>query len=233
MFSLGFDTLIIDNLHYSDDELSKLFELFVPLDVVNFVFIHDFDFRSDNLTLSLNKFRSYAKHLSSISPRNVHVKVCANLPLIDDAVDNPALRRLRASNKHNSIFVSIPLFQESSDNHFAANLNKLLYRKNLFPIFTSYDNRLKTASGELDYKLLCVKNCAFAFDINYLLSSENSEIHNLLISKSIHFLPSISRDLGNYVGVIKYAEHLMSVIGKSNYYKLCSLINKTATHLGF
>ena len=30
-FSLGFDTLIVNNLFYSEDDLSELFELFVPL----------------------------------------------------------------------------------------------------------------------------------------------------------------------------------------------------------
>lgn len=233
MLSLGFDTLIIDNIHYSDRELYELFEFFTDLDVKNFVFIHDFDFRSDNLTLTLNKFKSYSEHLTKLSPRKSHIKVCANLPLIDDSVENSDLSRLKISKKDNSIFVSIPTFQDTSDNRFATNLNKLLYRRNLFPIFTSFEYQLKSAPSDFLNKLLSVKNCGFAFDINFLFAPQTSNLHATLLSSNIHILPSVSHDLANYVGILKSAEHLISVIGKSEYYKLCSLINHASTHIGF
>jgi hypothetical protein len=233
MISLGFDTMIIDNVHYSDSDLSALFDLLVPLDIKNFVFIHDFNFCVDNLSLTIDKFKSYSRHLSTISPRNTHIKVSANLPLIDNAVENPDLKRLRVSNKYNPIFVSIPIFQDFSDNRFATELNKLLYRKNLFPIFTSYEHQIKSSDSEFIYKLLQVKNCGFAIDINFLFDAKNLEFFKFLLEHNIHILPSISHSLGNYAGVLKSAEHLVSVIGKSEYYQLCSLINHTSRYIGF
>ena len=233
MLSLGFDTLIINNIHYSDSQLTELFEFFTALDITKFVFVHDFDFQSDNLTFTLDKFKSYSQHLSKLSPRRSRVKVCTNIPIIDNLSEYSDIRRLRVSNKNNSIFVSIPIFQNFSDNSFATNLNKLLYRLNLFPIFTSYDYVLKSSSSEFSRKLLSVKNCGFTFDLNFILDARNSDLHKSILSQNIHILPSISHDLGNYAGVLKSADHLMSVIGKTEYYKMCSLINHSSTHIGF
>ncbi|MBE6593177.1 MAG: hypothetical protein E7642_04190 [Ruminococcaceae bacterium] len=233
MFSFGFDTLIINNLHCSDDELTEIFNFFTALDITKFVFIHDFDFRLDNLTLTLEKFKSYSKRLAKLSLHRSRVKVCANLLLVDDAVQYSDIRRLRISNKNNSVFVSIPVFQNVSDNRFSTDLNKLLYRLNLFPIFTSFDYLIKSVPDEFSYKLLSVKKCGFVFDLNFLLDARNSDLHTSISSQNIHILPSISHGLGNYVGAFKSAEHLLSVIGKSEYYKMCSMINHTSSHLGF
>ena len=230
---IGFDTIIINSTDYSESELSDIFKLFVSLGVFNFVFVYDFDLKRANLTHTLDRLKNFKSSLKPILPRGAHPKTCCSFELSNDAVANPILRRLQACKKHGSIFVTIPLFQDVGDISFATALNRLLYRKSLFPIFNFFDSCSKIAPDDFVTRLIATSKAGFAFDIEYLFDASNSSLHEMLLHSGAPIIPYISKHPSNYVGLRENMEYFYSKIGKVKYYKLCSQINKCSRLLGF
>jgi hypothetical protein len=231
-FSIGFDTLIINNRYYSEDDLSELFELFVPLGIKNFLFLFEFDLANTSF-LRVNKKISLLKQLlSTLTPRGVHSSVKLELVFDSGAPFNSDLSRLYASRSGRSLFVALPIFPQTDDNVFATDLNRLLYRSGSFPIFTSFQNITETASTEFTSKLIST-GAGFGFDLNYLLRTDRPELIQNLISNNTLILPMISHQLTNYVGIVNEISYFKEIYSKNEYYKLCSQINRCSSKVGF
>lgn len=224
--SIGFDTLIANNRRYSEDELSDLFSLFVPLDVKNFIFLCEFDLVSDSFHKANEKTSLLKDRLSRTAPRGVHANVKYELIFDRGAPDNPQLSRLFASRAKRSLFVSLPMFPQVDDNSFATDLNRLIYRSNSFPIFTSFHNLVETAPLAFTSKLMTT-DAGFAFDLNYLLRTDHPTLTERLFD--VRVLPMISHDIANYVGIVNEISYFQEIFGKKQYYRLCSQINRCCT----
>ncbi len=227
--SLGFDTVLIHNRRYTDDELEQLFSLFSQYDVKNFIFLCDFDFEVDAITIERQRTIDFLDRAESMAPRGVHIKAFYNVIASNGFAFNKDIKRIYANKKYRSLFVGLPLFTDNSFDAIAHDLNNLIYRQKTFSVFTCFDGVINTASQEFCQKLIKNSNVGFGFDLNYMLDPKNLPlIFDLLNSRTL-LLPMISHDISNYVGVIKSAEHTMEEIGKKNYYQLCSQIHKCAS----
>lgn len=232
MNSLGFDTLVVNARPYTDQAINMLIDIFSPLDVKYFIFIHDFDPVTDSLPLAIDSARKFEQHLSQSLPRGVHGKALLSVRFSNETVITPQIRRLCVSHKVSSLFVSLPLFIDPADNDFAVALNRLLYRSAINPIFNSFDTVIETAPEQFSHKLLEINSCSFAFDINYLLRLDNHKLSSLLAARNVSILPCISHDPSCYVGIAKDAQLFIDTFGKQLYYKLCSQINKCVFRAG-
>ena len=230
-FSIGFDTLIVNNRFYAEDDLSKLFELFVPLGIKNFVFLFEFDLANTNLLRVNKKITLLEDLLSRITPRGIHTTVKPELIFDSGVSSNSDISKLYASRSKKSLFVALPIFPPIDDNGFATDLNRLIYRSSSFPIFTSFHNIVETAPEDFTTRLLSTPS-GFGFDINYLLRTDRKDLTSMLINNTSLVLPMISHELANYVGIVNEVSHFKETYGKTEYYKLCSLINRCASKAG-
>ena len=232
--SLGFDTLIVDNRQYSDDDLFSLFELFASFDVKKFIFLCRFDFTYDSFTVAADKISRFTRRLESVAsnlPTGIRYAVKYELQIDKGVSENPELHKLCASRSKRSIFVSLPMFLHTADNNYATDINRLLYRSELFPIFTSAHNFLETAPDDFASRFLST-GAGFAFDINYLLRADAPKLIENIISKNILISPMISRDIPNYIGIESQVSYFRDIFGKNTYYKLCTQINRCLTRAG-
>lgn len=234
MQDLGFDILIVDNRQYSDHAVSALFNLFAPLGIKKFIFLCDFDFTRDSFSVALDKISRFKERLKALTPERpagIHSYVKLELQFDIGAVHNPQLSRLYASRSQKSLFVSLPIFINASDNAFASDLNRLLYRSDAFPIFTEAQNIAETAPSDF-YSRLLSTGAGFAFDLNYLLRTEEPRPIKNIISNNILILPMISHELENYVSIEKHIAYFQECLTKSDYYRLCTQINRCALRAG-
>ena len=233
MTLLGFDTIIVNNKFTHVSDFKDLFDFFTPLGIKNFAFLNEFDFVSDNLTFRLNESNELKKLLTDISPRGARIKTSRSISFADGMSQNSNISKLCISRKNHASFISLPIFPDTSNNGFAIELNRLIYRKNIFPVFNSFDLIIKTAPTTFCDKLLALKNVGFALDINFLLDTNNSKYLEIILDNNTHVLPSVSHDVSSYIGIVKQSESFCDILGKKNYYKLCSQINKTSSLIGF
>ncbi len=231
-FSIGFDTLIVNNRSYAEDDLSELFELFVPLGIKNFVFLFEFDLANTSFLRVNKKISLLEERLSMITPRGIHSSVKLELIFDSGAPFNSDLSKLYASRSKHSLFVALPIFPRTDDNVFATDLNRLLYRSSSFPIFTSFQNITETAPAEFVSRLTAT-DAGFGFDLNYLLRTDRPELTKSLISNNALILPMISHQPANYVGIMNEISYFKEIYGKSEYYTLCSQINRCSSKAGF
>lgn len=229
--SIGFDTLIVNNRAYAEDDLLALFELFVPLGVKNFVFLFEFDLAATSFLRVEQKISPLKELLSRITPRGVHSAVRLSLVFDKGVSFNSALPKLYTSRTKKSLFVSLPIFPQTDDNAFATDLNRLIYRSGAFPIFTCFENIIRTAPSDFAHKLLATPS-GFGFDLNYLLRIDNRELARTLIASNTLVLPVISHELANYVGIVNETSCFKEVFGKNDYYKICSQINRCSIKAG-
>ena len=233
MFSVGFDTLIVNSKFSEQNELLQLFDIFYPLGIKNFIFTRNVDLVNDHLTFVLDSIKDFKKYVSSISPRGVKIKMACCISYADGLSQNPYLRKLCFTRDPRCTFISLPIFPSFADNIFATELNKLLYRSKIFPIFNSFERTMKTSSYEFYSKLLSTNRAIFALDINFMIDPGNLTILNdIIIPKHTQIIPCISSDISNYVASYDNFQNLLNTLTKSNYYKFCSLINKSSILLG-
>ncbi len=232
--SLGFDTLIVNNRIYDRHSLSLLFEGFSRHDIKNYIFLSDFDFTTDSLSLKSEKSKNFQNTLKSIAPRGVHTKVCFNLCFGGGVASNPQLRRIYANKKSSALFIGLPtMIDTHSYQHFALDINRLIYKINALPLCTGFDKILETSDSDICIRLLQNPKLAFGFDLNYLLSPVNSDFLKQISTIKPLLIPTISNYIEAYGDIDYFHEKALENIGKDNYYSICSKINKCASYFGF
>lgn len=233
MNTLGFDTVVVNVKLYSKDDIQRMFEIFIPAGINNFIFVCDFNTVADNLTFKLESAKKFKNEISVLAPRGVHIKT-AQAALFEYGISqNPYCRKISVSRKDQATFISLPIFPDLLDNRFATEINKLLYGKKMFPIFSNFDSITKTAPNSFTSKLISTNHAGFVYDINFLTDTSNINVCKSIVNHGTSILPSISHDIGNYVGILNASEHLLEALGKTAYYRLCSSINKCSAIIGF
>lgn len=221
MTSLYFDTLIIHNREYDDIALKHTLELFSGYGIKNFIFLADFDFSRNSISLQKEKIKAFKERLSSITIRGVHCFVFNNMMFEKDVTLNKEFSRLYASKKKHSMFLSLSLGSLTDYDYFARDINAMLYTYKSFPLITHFDSVLEYSSDNDYLKLLKNQNIGFGFDLNYLLNPDKINILNELISNKAMVIPIISGNISSYLSVMKDTEFLIERIGNNNYKALC------------
>ena len=73
--SLGFDTIVVNNRQYDDDDLCLLFDLFCACGIKNFIFLSDFNFENDSFSIERDKIISFKNKVSSVTNHKINSKV--------------------------------------------------------------------------------------------------------------------------------------------------------------
>ncbi len=230
---LGFETLLIDNFSYDDNDLSALFDLFVPLGIRNFIFLSDFDFEINALTIETVKRKNFNRKLKSFISRNVHAEMFWKLNLSQGVAFNKNFHRIYALKKYRSFFAHYPLFADDKRHDIAKDLNYLIYKSKSFPILCDFDSVMDTSSTASYLNLFDVKNIAFGIDLNYLFRLDKVEFVKFLSSKNVFVFPMISHDIANYYTIMNDVEFAIKKIGKKNFKQLCFLSSKASAKIGY
>ena len=230
MTSLGFDTIVIHNHWYDNDSLSELLNTFSYYGIKNFIFLSDFDFSLNSLSVENEKLNNFKARFSKASlPRGVFCKAFYNLSIDKGSAFNKDIKRVYSVRKYRSLFVNLPLFTETNHELIAQDINHLIYRQKAFPVFSHFDGIINTTSKEFYSKLIKNTSVGFAMDINYIFDPNNASVILDMIKSKALIVPMIAHHNSNYVGVLNEAEFFMEKIGKKNYYQLCTQMRKCAT----
>ena len=227
--SLGFDTIVVNNREYDNENLCLLLDLFCKCGIKNFIFLSDFDLERNSFRLEHDKIIDFKNRISTVVPYTIHPKVFFNLYVTNGFSSNKDIKRCYSVKKNRFLFAQLPMFTDINFDLIAHDLNNLMYRQKSFPVFSSFDTILNTASDDFCKKLINNKNIGFCFDINYIFDPKNVELFSSVLNSKAFILPMISHNISNYAGILKSAEFFMGIYGNSNYHKLCSLINKCAS----
>jgi len=229
MFSLFFDTIVIDNHSYDSDSISRTFENFSTYGIQNFIFLVDFDFTKHPISFQKEKIESLKSKLANLRYRGIRTYVFNNLAFDKGVTFNKNLPKIYASRKSQSLFLDLDLKSSIDYNVLAQDINRLIYTKKTFPIFSNFDSIIEYSQQTEYKKLLSNQNFGFAFDLNYLFAPEKSNILSKIIESHSMILPTISNSVSNYISCIKDAEFLVQRIGKQNYSALCYQIQRCSS----
>ena len=86
MFSTGFDTIAIDNNENNTETICEIIYFFARLGIKNFLFIRQFDFTLDSVSLRKEKMRLIKKRISPYVPRGTNIKFANSLIFTDGIV---------------------------------------------------------------------------------------------------------------------------------------------------
>ena len=231
--SFGFDALVVsyDRLRYS--EFKDLIEHFFKLGIRKYIFIFDYEPNTDSIAILTEKFNTLKQHCSNFGFRGLKIKCALNMNICQGAAFNSSLSRVFANKINKTIFVSLPIFADTVYDSFALDVNYLLYKQHAFPIFTFFDSNIETSGRDFCQKFISNQRIGISLDINYLFSPQNIDIVKEILKSNCMILPSISGDISNYAGVWAYVEHFWKFSSKTDYFKLCSQINKCSDKLIF
>ncbi len=233
MTSLGFDTVIVSNRMYDSDSISALFDTLSKHDIRNFIFISDFDLATNSFAIETEKIKKFEAMLSNLAPRGIHTKVVYNLLFSKGVVYNQSFRRLYALKKHSSVFIEPPVMTEDIYADIAQDINYMLYRKKCKPLLTRFDVSLELSDNKVCEHFMNCPSFCFGFDANYIFSLDKYSLISNIVKNKTLFIPMIAKDISAYEDLSFYAENLKAKLGKNDYYKFCTCINKCASFFGF
>lgn len=228
--SLGFDTIVIHtNRFYSD--VNKTIETFYSFGIKNFLFIFDYDPLYDSTAILKSKIKEFKNIHKSQSPHRVKIKTALNLNISPGVAFNDSIDQIYISKKSKALFTSLPLFTDINYDPISLDINHLLYKKSSFLVFTDFEEIVESSSVEFCSKFINNSKIGICTDLNYLLNPEKKILFNKIITANCPILPSISRDFGNYAGILNSSEFIIKQYGKKAYYSLCSQINRASTKI--
>ena len=229
MPSLFFDTLVIHNNNYDKDSICRTLDLFSACGVQNFIFLIDFDFTKNPISIQKEKINSFKANLADLRKRGMHTYVFNNIAFVKGVSLNKDLPKMYASHKVSSAFLEIDLKSSSDYDILAQDINTLIYTKKVFPLFSHFDSIIEY-SPESEYKkLLSNRNFGFGFDLHYIFDPQKTDMILKIIANRTMIMPMISSDISNYISYAKDAEFLIDRIGKSNYSALCHQVQRCSS----
>lgn len=230
--SLGFDTLVVHaDRFYSD--IHQALDAFYALGIKNFLFVFDYDPLYDSISIIKSKLNNFKILCANTSSHRIKLKCALNLHISQGAAFNDSLTRLYCKKSSKTLLVSLPLFTNSNYDPIALDINHLLYKKSVFPIFTSFEKIVESSSIEFCSKFINNSKIAISIDLNYLFNPQKEEIYTKILHSNSLILPSISKDMATYAGILSLAEFDIKKYGKKSYYGICSQINKASSKLLF
>lgn len=215
---LPFDYLVVSNPPMDSDALKDLFSFFTEHGIRKFIFLLDFDRTRCTLSQIKERQKNLNARLRSIHPRGIIAETYLNLILSNGVVYDPSIASLFAK-KTPFLFVKTPVMCDES--WIDSDLNYLLYKMNLLPILTSFEENLRTNAHSRMDQILRSKAYRMTLDLNYITALDSDVRMMQIISREISVFPSITHDLSNYVGIEKAMLQYKSRLGDHTYGRLC------------
>ena len=225
---LDFDSLVICNKNYDISALTSTLEFFRELGIRKFIVTIDVDPLRASQYDVLNKYRDFKQAvLTQARPRSSIIRVAPSVLLEKDISLDPFLQRLRLS-RTNKIFIRSPLLQDKS--WTPEQLNYLLYKQKLKPIFVNFEYNLLSPDHEYRDQLYRIEKAAYCLDINFMTKKLSEKHLKHALREDLTIIPAVSNPLYAYDGsnrhfVIDSFNELRDRIGSRTYLKICKQIN--------
>ncbi|MBE6576669.1 MAG: hypothetical protein E7653_00850 [Ruminococcaceae bacterium] len=221
MSFLDFNSLIISNNDTDRSSLSNTLTYFKDLGIRRFIVTCGVDPAIDTYSSMLSDIRALRAAAMDARPRAVSLLVVPCVHLSCGVLRNPILKKLSYNGTH--IFVQAPLFVD--DKWLPSDINYLLYKQNLKPIFVSFERNLLTSDYEFGNKLYKTQSSRFCLDLNFLTGADGRRRVEQAIFRNIPVIPCVSGRFENYESQIRRFEILKTRLGASNYYRLSRTLN--------
>lgn len=221
---LGFDYLIISNQIFDPTQVCSTFELFSSIGVRNFCFTYSVDLANESLSLALVRIKAFRKELSRLCPRGCKAFLFPSLVLHEDVVRNPVISSFSVGSR--MIFLEFPLVDDPLNKSWLnENLNYLIRKQNLSPLFLSFETPMQLSSLEQLDRFLRLSGLSFALDLNFLISDSNHCWMKSMLNGGISIFPSISKELFYYPAIERTVNEFSATIGFERYANLCRLFH--------
>lgn len=222
---LDFNYLIVSNQIFDMASLEKTISFFGERGIRSFVWTVRIDLEHDSVANIRYRLATIKERLKMIRPRGVRILVCPDIYLRDGISRVLNLHRftLRRSSKY--LFGNLPLFEISDSLH--ADLNVMLFQKHLTPIYTSFENNIKTCANDICKRLIDSHAFIGCLDLNFLTALSSRRILLDMLDKNICFLPCISNDLSNYVGTHTAFQILENDLTQDQYVAFCRILRES------
>ncbi len=228
MSVLSFNSLVICNGDHDLSSLADTLKYFSSIGIRKFIITFDVDLVVSSEFDILNDYKAFKKSVKSIKPFGVKILITPNVHLSQGVTQNPFLKKLTIPNT-DMIFIQTPLFVDGT--WLNPDLNYLMYKQKLRPVFTCFERNLISCKYEISNQLYKTKGAIFCIDINYMTSiSAESRIRQGL-ERNINIVPAISNDLLTYYTSLNKFSRLSERLSKSTYSRFCMYLMKNTRSL--
>ena len=217
---LDFDYLIISNQIFDEKSVSATLRFFSERGIRRFYVAFNVDLSQTTIKRVAPSIKALQKRFSSLCPRGSSVHVYPMLSLSEDAVKNPCVPKLSFGQK--MIFTNLPFACLSDhDSWMDENLNFLVRKLRLTPIFLSFEEFLALNDSATANHFLYGSGFSFGFDLNFLTLPSHRFVIEEMIQNKIPAYPIMSDELFYYVGIEKSMQAFKDLIGKDLYVQFC------------
>ena len=120
------------------------------------------------------------------------------------------------------IFLEFPLVDDPLNQSWLnENLNYLVRKRNLSPVFLSFEASIQLSSLERVDAFLRFSDLSFALDLNFLVSDSNHRWIKSMLNGGISIFPSVSKELFYYPAMERTMNAFLEKIGSEQYANLC------------
>jgi hypothetical protein len=218
---LSFNNMVICNNDFEASSLSHTLTYFSELGIRRFVIAYGVDPAVSSTTDITNRFKRIKLLAADCRPRGTLVRVIPSVHLSPCILKNPILHKFSFDDRR--LLIQAPLFVD--DKWLPADINYLLYKQKLTPVFVSFERNLVTSDYAFGSSLYKTQKASYTLDINYLTSADGRPRVEQAIFRNIPIIPAISNPLDSYDNLIKRFEILYKRIGKGAYVRLIKNLN--------
>ena len=227
MALLDFDYLLVLMHPFSKDSAKSTVDFFSQNGIRKFVFLVDVDLNLHSASWILDRIKQIKNELHSIRPYATSFYFAANVSMSKDVLFHPDIDRLRIGHSR-FLFLQLPCFID--EGWIQSDLNHLLFKKNIGPIFTSFDMNLKSNPPSMTASCLSSNFYRVALDLNYMASPQGIASIKKILANEVPLFPIVSCEQSNYVGIMRRFEWLHTEIGDVYYHRFCRNLWRTERH---
>ena len=222
---LDFDYLIISNQIFQAEQMKETLAFFSRMGIKKFIITYNVDLSYQSFRRSLAQIKKIQTTLSSVCPKGTSALVYPMLLLSKDAVKNPYLPSF-AFGGSKIILTQLPWIQLSdTDSWLDENLNCLVRKNHITPIFISFEQFARLNSSEVVQHLIHSSGLSFGLDLNCMTATESLWFMEQAIIQNIFVYPVLSNELSCYRGIEKAMGSFKERIGRAKYVQLCRMMH--------
>ncbi len=225
---LSFNSLVICNGDHNLSSLKDTLKYFSSIGIQKFIITHDIDLTVSSTADVFNNYKHFQKSIRSIKPYGIKLQLVPNIHLSQGVAKNPCLNKLTLTNS-NKIFIQTPIFIDGT--WLNPDINYLMYRQNLHPVFTCFERNLISCKHEFSNQLYKTQNATFCIDINYMTAINTESRIRQGLERNITIIPAITHDLSSYYSVINRFSLLSERFSKNTYSRFCMYLNRNVKTL--
>ncbi len=227
MSVLDFGSIVVCNNDFTEQTLCRTIDYLASCGIRRIIFTYDYNCYTSNITSHIDKLRELNKRVKKCKKRGVTVKVISSVASTQTAIYDYSLSRLSMKLKtRDYIFLDLPLFADKAK--LDSNLNYLIHRQQLFPVFTSFEKNIITGNNNISEHILKTPGAVFLFDVNFISRPGLIETVKRCIQSDTPMLLCLSDSIENYIHICEYVEHFKTLVGKKNYSDFLGILGRTS-----